>query len=192
MKKPYFIVVDGGDGSGKDTQALMIAKYYIEKGHDKIRMRSHPSLDNAAGLKAKRALESGGTKGHILGAVFYIIDVLRSLIKYYRFDSDVIIFVRYLLGTCYLPRSFVEIGYNFFSFILPNSSFMFYIDVSAEVAHERIRKRGETEEMFESLEQLNKMRKKMLFITKKKKWHIINGNGSINEIWTTIKRKLPA
>ena len=58
--------------------------------------------------------------------------------KYYRHEEDVLIFSRYLLGVCYLPRSLVICGYNLFSRILPTSDFLFYLDVSPEVARQRI------------------------------------------------------
>ena len=101
--KPCFIVVDGGDGSGKDTQAKLIAKYYIKKGKN-VKIRSHPAIDNFWGRNSKKSLEKQGRKAHILAAGFYISDIIRSLVKYYRHEDEVIIFVRYLLGVCYVPR----------------------------------------------------------------------------------------
>ncbi|MHA2055459.1 MAG: thymidylate kinase [Candidatus Hodarchaeales archaeon] len=174
--KPLFIVVDGGDGSGKDTQCKMIARYLKSKGVKSIRIRSHPATDNKFGLHAKKALEMGGRIGHLHAALFYTIDVIRSLIYYYRHKNEVLIFSRYLLGVCYLPSSLVLFGYDFFSFLLPKSDFLFYLKVTPENARNRIQTRGEMEEMFEQLPKLQKMYKKMNYVTKLKEWRVIDGN----------------
>jgi len=192
LKREFlFIVVDSGDGSGKDTQTNLIARFYTMKGY-KVRIRSHPSLDNPFGRLTKKALEEGGTKGHLKAAIFYIVDVIRSLVKYYRpSENEVLIISRYLLGVCYLPRSLVLFGYNFFSTFIPTSEFSFFLNVSPEVAWERIRKRGQKKEMFESLARLRKMHEKMFYIAKLKGWMIINGNPPPKNVWLDIKKRLP-
>ncbi|MFX0182622.1 MAG: thymidylate kinase [Candidatus Hodarchaeota archaeon] len=190
-RKPLFIVVDGGDGSGKDTQVKQIARYYLANGYENIRIRSHPATDNPLGQKAKIALEEGtGIKGYLMAAFFYATDVIRSLVKYYRHDNVVLIFSRYLLGVCYLPSSLVFFGYSFFSKILPTSRYSFYLDVSPEIAKKRISQRGIKEEMFEELSRLRKMRRKMLLVTNRKDWFRIDGDGSPKEVWNQIKQIL--
>jgi dTMP kinase len=187
---PLFIVIDGGDGSGKDTQTNFVKAYFHRKEYQSVRVRSHPAVDNYFGRAAKKALESEGKKGHLLAAVFYTFDVIRSLVKYYRHEDEVIIFSRYLLGVCYLPSVLVMFGYNFFSMILPTSNFFFYLDVSPEIARQRIANRGGIEEMFEKLPRLRKMRRKMRYITYLKHWHIINGDESPESVWFQIKEIL--
>lgn len=187
---PLFIVIDGGDGCGKDTQAKLVARYYLKKGW-KVRIRSHPSMDNPFGFFTKRSLEGGGKKGHLRAAFFYTLDIIRSLVKYYRHnEKEVIIFSRYLLGVCYLPTSLVFFGYNFFSSFLPTSHYFFFLDVTPEVARERISKRGEAQEMFENLSRLKKMRKKMVLVTRRKHWYRINGDGSPRMVWKQIHQIL--
>ncbi|MFX1282834.1 MAG: thymidylate kinase [Promethearchaeota archaeon] len=187
---PLFIVIDGGDGCGKDTQAKLVARYYFNKGM-KVRIRSHPSIDNPFGRFAKSALKEGGKKGHLKAAFFYAIDVIRSLLKFYRHNGEeVIIFSRYLLGVCYLPSPIVLFGYNFFESFLPTSRYFFFLDVTPEVARERISKRGEKQEMFESLSRLKKMRYKMQSVTQRKNWFQIDGDASPNEVWIQIHQIL--
>ncbi|UCG04306.1 MAG: thymidylate kinase [Candidatus Heimdallarchaeota archaeon] len=187
---PLFIVIDGGDGCGKDTQARQVARYYRNKGWN-VRVRSHPSTDNPFGWITKKSLEEGGKKGHLKAAFFYAIDVIRSLVKYYRHnENEVIIFSRYLLGVCYLPRSLVFFGYNFFSSFLPISLYFFFLDVTPEIARDRILERGEKQEMFESLARLRKMRHKMRSVTQKKKWVIIDGDVSPSQVWIQIRNIL--
>ena len=187
---PLFIVIDGGDGCGKDTQARRIAQYYHKRGYI-VRMRSHPSTDNPFGRITKQALEQGGKKGHLRAALFFTVDVIRSLVKYYRHkENEVIIFSRYLLGVCYLPRSLIFFGYNFFSSFLPTSQYFFFLDVTPEVARGRILKRGEKQEMFESISRLRKMSTKMRLVTQKHNWYQIDGNTSPHQVWFQIRNIL--
>ncbi|MFW9904988.1 MAG: thymidylate kinase [Candidatus Thorarchaeota archaeon] len=172
---PLFIVIDGGDSCGKDTYARGIARYYQKKGF-RVYVRSHPSTDNPFGQITKRVIEQGGKKGHLKADFFYTIDVIRSLVMYYRHnENEVVIFSRYLLGVCYLPRSLVFFGYNLFSNFLPISPYFFFLGVLPKVAKERINRRGEKLEMFESPTRLKKMRLKMQVVTRKNNWFQIDG-----------------
>ena len=54
-----YIIVDGLDGSGKDTHANLIMEKYLSKGENVI-VRTHPSNDNPYGIKAKKALLGKG------------------------------------------------------------------------------------------------------------------------------------
>ena len=54
-----FIIIDGLDGSGKDTHANLIQEYYRAKG-EKVIVRTHPSKDNVYGINAKNALLGHG------------------------------------------------------------------------------------------------------------------------------------
>ncbi|MFX0013782.1 MAG: thymidylate kinase [Promethearchaeota archaeon] len=187
---PLFIVVDGGDGCGKDTQTRRIAQYYLKKGWN-VRIRSHPSTDNPFGRFTRQSLEEGGRRGHLKAALFYAIDVIRSLVKYYRHNEDeVIIFSRYLLGVCYLPTTLVFFGYNFFSTFLPTSRYFFFLDVTPELARERISKRGKDIEMFETLARLRKIRRKMKLVTTQKNWFLIDGSASPSKVWNQIHQVL--
>ena len=186
QQRPLFIIVDGGDGSGKDSQAKRIANHYLNKNYPSVRIRSHPALDNRFGMRAKIALETEGKKGHLLAAFFYTLDVIRSLVKYYRHEEEVIIFSRYLLGVCYLPRILVMFGYNLFSALLPTSDYAFFLDVDPSVARERISRRGGTEEMFETLPKLQKMQHKMRYVAEFHHWHRIDGNGTPLQVWSQI------
>ena len=59
-----FIVIDGLDGSGKDTQILLLAEMYKKQGRD-VTIRSHPCDDNRYGRKSKQALLKTGKINHV-------------------------------------------------------------------------------------------------------------------------------
>ena len=113
------IIVDGLDGVGKDTHALLIKQYYEKKGEIVI-LRSHPESDNYFGRKAKKALLGKGKINKTKASIFYMFDVLRSIRKYYRRnDIDTLIMTRYLVGTAYLPTKLAKIAYKFFIGFVP-------------------------------------------------------------------------
>jgi len=179
--------VDGLDGVGKDTQAQLIKKRY-EKLGKKVTIRSHPESDNFFGRKAKKALLGKGKINKLKASFFYMMDVLRSIKKYYgKKDIDTLIMVRYLVGTAYLPRKFAEITYKFFENFVPISEFMFFLDASPDILLKRIKTRKE-KEMFETLEEFENVRKKALFLVKK--WNIIDISGSIDDSFSKIEKVL--
>ena len=112
MKK--FVVIDGFDGSGKDTQSQFVFDMYKNKASKnskaidkRIVLRSHPETDNYFGLKSHNALLKDGKINKIIATIFYGLDVIRSLILYYP-KSDILIFSRYLLAVAYFPKKLVK------------------------------------------------------------------------------------
>ncbi len=182
-----FIVIDGLDASGKSTQALRLYKALNDKGKT-VYLRFHPSNDNFFGVKTKQFLYSRGKGAHFASAIFYMVDVIRSVLLYSWQDYDFIIFVRYLMGTAYLPSPLHKIAYNLFSSIVPKSDSMFFIDTSPEEAYRRIQKTRKKREMFESVNKLKQVRVKALSLALIDNWKIINGDRSIEEIEKEIGR----
>lgn len=181
------IIIDGLDGVGKDTQAQLIKTRYETKG-DKIVLRTHPSTDNYFGKKAKDALLGQGKIKKLEASVFYMLDVLRSIRKYYRKkDIDTLIMVRYLVGTAYLPFSLAKIAYRFFEHFVPLSEYMFFLDAAPKEMAKRIEERTE-KEMFETQDELEKVRAKALFLVKA--WNIIDASGSIEDTFIKIEKVL--
>ena len=104
-----FIVIDGLDGSGKDTQVKLLAEMYEKQGKNVV-VRSHPSMDNKYGIKSKEALLKTGKINHLKATVYFGLDAIRSIRKYYNNDNiDVLIFSRYIMSVVYLPN--VRRGY---------------------------------------------------------------------------------
>jgi dTMP kinase len=105
---------------------------------------------------------------------------------------DFVIFVRYLMGTAYLPSPIHGIAYQFFAFVVPKSDYMFFLDVPPEEADKRIRQTRNETEMFESLEELKKTRSKALFLALTDKWRIINAGQSISGVQKDLLAALQA
>lgn len=182
-----FIVIDGLDGSGKDTQVQLIADAFKKEGKNVV-VRSHPNSDNHYGQKSKESLMKNGKINHLKATVYFALDVIRSIVKFYKKDNiDVLIFSRYILAVVYLPNVINIIIYKLVAFILPTSKYMFFLDASPQVLLNRINKRGEDKEMFENLEELEKAREKSKKVLDE--WNIISAEKSVTQINNEIKNK---
>ena len=170
-----FIVIDGLDASGKSTQALMLVRHLRDRGHS-VHLRFHPSDDSWAGIRARNFLLAEGRSAHFASAMFYIVDVIRSVIKCPWWIPDDVVFVRYLMGTAYLPSPLDRIAYLFFALILPKPRHKLYLDVEPERAHRRILESRDRREMFESLEQLRKVGSKARRLAALHGWSIVDAN----------------
>jgi len=153
-------------------------------------MRVHPESDNWFGQKAHSFLYSKGKSAYFSSALFYMADVIRSILLYSWRKDDYIIFVRYLMGTAYLPSPLHSIGYNFFSAIVPKSNKMFFLDINPKVAASRILNNRNDIEMFENLASLKKVRGKALALTRFDDWIIIDSNQPKETIASNIRTYL--
>jgi len=189
----HLIVIDGLDGSGKSTQALLLADSLAKKRRT-VLLRRHPTDDCSFGRQARKFLQSSGKNAQFCAAFFYMCDVLRSVAVYSWRKLDYIIFVRYLMGTAYLPHSIYKIAYRFFALVVPKSNLMFFLDVKPSEAYSRSVLRGEPLEMFETTEKLEKVRKKALTLAREDNWIIINANTTIEkiqrEVWQRVLQEV--
>jgi dTMP kinase len=162
----------------------------LKKKNKTVCVRVHPESDNLFGRKARAYLLSEGKNAHFASALFYMMDVIRSILLYSWRRVDFTIFVRYLMGTAYLPAPFHVVGYNFFALLVPKSEHMFFLDVTPEVANSRIVKSRSSVEMFENLNALKKVRVKALELTRFDEWIIIDSNRSSIDVALALNRNL--
>lgn len=185
MKK--FIVIDGLDGSGKDTQVNLLAEAYQKKGRN-VTIRSHPCNDNKFGQKSKQALLKTGKFNHIKATIYFGLDAVRSVHKYYYNNNvDVLIFSRYILAVMYLPDVVNTIVYKIVAFILPTSDCMFFLDITPEESLKRIGSRDEQTEMFENIDSLRENRERSQKFTYD--WNIVSADDAPDEISQKIVAK---
>lgn len=183
-----FIVVDGLDGCGKDTHARRIAELITSKG-GKVMLVSHPS-QRRMGRLSKRALEGSGPCARLIATVFYTADVLVSVMNLAKERDRTVIFVRYLLGTAYLPERLAPYGYAVFRRLLPFPDLALFIDIEPEVALKRIEARDATREMFETREQLDKVRSVALGLTSSDGWVRVDNSEDGERSFREVERLL--
>ena len=181
-----FIVIDGLDGSGKDTQVKLLAEMYEKQGRDVV-VRSHPCNDNKFGKKSKQALLKTGKYNKIKATFYFGLDAIRSVRKYYYNDDvDVLIFSRYIMAVMYLPNYINMLVYKIVAFILPTSDCMFFLDVTPEESLRRIGSRNEETEMFENIDSLRENREKSKKFTYN--WNVVSGDDAPEVISQEIIR----
>ena len=181
------VVIDGLDASGKSTQAEILAEHLRSIGKTYV-LRSHPSGDNFFGVKGREYLFVEGSKAHIAASLFYLADIIRSITLYAWRRVDYVIFVRYLMGTAYLPSPAHRVAYGFFARLVPTKGSLIYLNVSPDEAFRRVVENRVKAERFETIEELNKTSDKALSLASDGKWAIVDGNRSIDEVQVEIRR----
>lgn len=152
----YLIAIDGLDGCGKDAHSLRI-KDELERQGDTVIVFRHPS-DRFFGRISKHAIRKSGGVAMMVATAFYTLDVLTSVREYNRLCDGKVIFVRYLLGTAYLPWNTAHFTYSLFRKLLPTPDLPIFIDIEPAVAIRRIESRNQAREMFETMERLSRVR----------------------------------
>ncbi len=170
-----WIVVDGIDGSGKTTHALWMKEHYEALGAS-VTVFIHPS-GRVLGRISRRSLQGSGRAMQTMAAIFFMLDVLNSLRLMRKSGSDVVIFVRYLMATAYLPGRLARLGYRFFAKVLPMPENLLLIDIDPKVAFQRIARRQDAREMFEDLPQLERIREKVIGLADGS-WRITDNSSS--------------
>ena len=130
----------------------------MEARGETVTIVSHPSR-RLFGRLSKRSLEGSGAVARLSATLLFTADVLQSVRWLKTKGEGTVIFVRYLLGTAYLPRRLAPAGYRLFRNLLPFPDIAIFIDIDPQVAARRIASRGHRQEMFETLDKLSSVRR---------------------------------
>lgn len=195
MQKRIFIAFDGIDGNGKSTQIDLLKKN-LEKNYS-IFLISTPS-ESEYGKKIENMLrrkEASRIKKEKWFEFFKLDteDVVRK-IKIALDESKMVICDRYYHST--LAYQLNEEKWQDYASQFLTPTITFIIDVSADIALERVKEKYEnTKEKrsyFEKLEILRKTRKKFLLLPNylKDNIKIIDGNRSVQAVAKDIKKEI--
>ena len=177
-----WIVIEGTDGSGKNTVAEWIRDRYEACGQT-VRIYVHPS-ERLSGKLMKTCLQGEGIK-YFLSVIFFIIDLLLSIANMKKSAAEVVIFVRYSMSAAYLPPKLVKPGYTFLTKLFPQPDHQLFVDVDPATAMERIHLRNEEWEMFETEESIADIRKKMLAVAAG--WDKVDNSGELSATFTQLQ-----
>lgn len=202
MNKGKFIVFEGIDGSGKTTQARMLAEY-LEKNGRKPSLTAEPTT-LPTGLALREALGGKIKRTECQMAVMFVDDRIahnvhptEGIAALLESGVDVISDRYYYSTLAYQGQStdyeWVK-GMNINCPEIKKPDLCIYIDLLPEQSLERISKGRDSVEIYENLDTLTKVREKFLSVISDLKdtenIHIIDGYRPLEEIFADIRREV--
>ncbi len=199
QNKGKFIVFEGIDGSGKSTQIELLTQY-LEKGGIRCRKTLEPTFGMVGEvlhdiLSGKRVADPKVTASlfvadrldHILnnedGILKSINDGITVICDRYYFSS-------YAYQSVEVPRDWV-INANRLAAETLRPDATIFVDISAEVAMERISKNRENIELYENFERLSEVREGYFsafeLLKPEEKVFVVDGNRTIKEVAKDIR-----
>ncbi len=193
-----FIVFEGIDGSGKGTQARMLADYLIRQGK-KVVLTEEPTKELFTGYFARILLRSKDAPHPKTVALMMAADrnehvekIIRPALK----AGEIVISERYYWSS-FVYQSLQGIPDDFLNYInrdFPKPDVTVLVDIPAEMAMERIMKRAHGNDglvqKFEQLEFLRSVRKKYLEIAEKERFLVVDGRGTPGEVHRMVVEAL--
>ncbi|OOV46927.1 dTMP kinase [Leptospira kirschneri serovar Pomona] len=200
-KKPIFVVFEGIDGSGKSTLCRSLTEKLIELGIPSVTFTEPTNLETGKYLRKFLRGEIELKKEEQIEAFLNDREesLKQNILPALNSDKNVLL-DRYMYSTAAYqsgddlsPEMILKKNLNR-NFKIPD--LLFYLDLSPSIALERLNRRKEDKERFETLAQLEKIRSAYEKILPKDTIQI-NGNKKPNQIvqecleilLTNIKRK---
>ena len=202
MKKNLFIALEGIDGSGKSTQAKLLAKAMTDAGH-KVYTTFEPT-DGMIGSVLRNILKGNIKADHRVIAGLFLADRLDHLLNEetgivkkmrdgYTVITDRYYFSSYAYHGTHMDMDWVIAANKMCADILKPDMNIF-IDVSPEISMQRINAGRESTELFENLESLRNVRAKYMEAFEKLKdaetIFIIDGNQQVDAIAHEIQKRV--
>jgi len=204
MNKNLFIAFEGIDGSGKSTQVKLL-KEKLEQAGQKVYVTCEPT-GSPMGKIIRDIFNHKMEADHRTIAALFVADrldhilnktdgILKMLAEGYTVITD-----RYYLSSYAYQSAHVDLDWvmqaNSLSANLLKPDLNIYIDISPEESIERLKKGRDTIELYETLDNLKKVRDKyfdvMELLKGKENVFVTNGNrtpGEISqEIWNALER----
>src|SRR5215469_1053706 len=204
MKKNFFIAFEGLDGSGKSTQAKLLAKNLEERGL-KTYLTSEPT-DSSIGRLIRDIFQHKQEADHRTIAALFAADrldhllnktngVLKKMEEGYTVITDRYYFSSYAYHGTHMDMNWV-IEANSLSADLLRPDLTIYIDMSPEESMKRLDKGRSSTELYETTENLRQVKEKYFeafeILKEKEKIFITNGDRAVDDIAKDISAKISA
>jgi len=202
MKKNYFIVFEGIDGSGKSTQARLLSDRLIKEGF-KVYTTFEPT-DSTIGSIIRNIFKHKMEADHKTIAALFLADrlnhlqnningILKKMEEGYTVISDRYYFSSYAYHGTHMDMDWVIAANSLCSNLL-RPDINIFIDVPPEVSMQRLREGRNMIELYESSENLHAVRKKYFEAFDKLKHEenifITDGNRTSKIIFADVWKKL--
>ena len=167
-KLDRFIVFEGLDGSGKSTQARMLARHLAAQGAS-VHLTAEPT-ERAIGRLVRQALRRDFCTDSRALALLYAADRSDHLsdpedgILAHLSRGGTVISDRYFYSSLAYQGVSEDEGFLRTINDYPHPEFVIFVDTPAEVCMQRIDKRGEEKELFDHLDYLRKVRANFLSV----------------------------
>ncbi len=193
-----FIVFEGIDGSGKGTQARLLADHLLRAGK-KVVLTEEPTKELFTGYFTRILLRSKDTPHPRTIALMMAADRNEHVEKVIRpaLEAEEIVISERYYWSSYIYQGLQGVSVRFLNSInrdFPRPDVTVLIDVPAEVAMQRIMGRAHGNDglvqKFEQLEFLRSVRKKYLEIAEKEKFLVIDGQGTPGEVHARVTKAL--
>ncbi|HZY38113.1 MAG TPA: dTMP kinase [Mucilaginibacter sp.] len=202
MKKNLFIALEGIDGSGKSTQLKLLKEKFEQAGH-KVYTTCEPT-DSPIGKIIRDIFTHKMEADHLTIAALFVADRLdhllnktNGIIKMLE-DGYTVITDRYYLSSYAYQSAHVDLDWviqaNSLSAGLLRPDLNIYIDITPEQSIDRLKKGRSTIELYETLENLQKVHDKyfevMEMLRDEERIFITNGNRKPEPISADIWKKI--
>jgi dTMP kinase len=204
MKKNLFIAFEGIDGSGKSTQVKLLAERLKEDGH-KVYCTFEPT-DSPIGSIIRNIFKHRLEADEKTIAGLFVADrldhllnktngVLKKLQEGYTVITDRYYFSSYAYHSIHMPLEWI-IEANSLSADLLRPDINIYIDMDPEVSINRLNNGRSSIELYETVENLKKVRDKYMeaieFLKFKENVFMLEGNRTSDilaaEIWNAVSQ----
>ena len=206
MKNHLFIAFEGIDGSGKSTQASILAERLKCEGHA-VYLTNEPSHGNI-GRMIRTILKGEETLDERAIAALFVADRLDHILNknngmLKQLETEIVICDRYYFSSYAYHGTHIDMDWvidaNAMSSGILRPDITLFIDVSPEESMKRITGNRDSVELYETLENLTAVRSKYFEAFEKLKGDenvmIIDGNrekGEVSEaIWGAVKKLMP-
>lgn len=199
MHQPIFIALEGIDGSGKSTQCRLLSEYLNQKGQ-KVHTTCEPT-DSPAGKLIRQIFKGEWETDHrVIGGLFvadrldHILNKNYGMLQFmengYHMISDRYYLSSYAYQGVHMPMDWVFQA-NAMSVELLKPHMHIFIDVEPEESMKRINAGRDHKEMYETLENLKRVREAYFLAFDKlnttENIVVIDGNKSPEEIASKIR-----
>ncbi len=195
MPQPFFIAIEGIDGTGKSTQAQRLGAWL--RRHGRVVVLSREPTDGPWGTKLRQSAATGRLAPH--DELEYFLNDRRQhvteTIAPALAAGQIVILDRYYFSTMayqgargFDPSDIRHLNEQF----APVPDLLLILDLDVNTALSRIGTRGDTANEFEKRESLERCREIFISLQNEPFVRVIDSNGSLDEVAARIRHTVAA